>query len=288
MKYYWIKLRTDFFNQDTIDFLLSQKNGCEYVVLYQMLCLNTANLNGTLATQMGEVIVPYNIEKIVRDTKYFDYDTIVVALELYKQIGLIYVEEDGNLKITDIERMIGSESATREAIKKREQRLKKKLEGTQVGTKCLTDIDIRDKRLDIRDKDIDIDIINDDDDKEVEDKNIIDYFNNNFHCIVQKEYEELTNWEKTFSDDVILYAMDLSIMNNVRTMNYISSILRNWKEKGYKTLEECKNDKKPADAKKEHFKKENIVPSWVDKEIKREEISDEELAELEKEFEIFN
>ena len=44
-KYYWIKLRTDFFNQETIDFLLSQPNGCEYVVLYQMLCLQTANTN---------------------------------------------------------------------------------------------------------------------------------------------------------------------------------------------------------------------------------------------------
>ena len=137
-KYYWIKLKTDFFNQETIDFLLSQKNGCEYVVLYQMLCLQTANTNGMLASQIGEVIIPYDIEKIVRDTKYFDYDTIVVALELYKQIGLIYVEEDGNLKITDIERMVGSESASREAIKKREQRLRKKIEqGTKKGTKCL-------------------------------------------------------------------------------------------------------------------------------------------------------
>lgn len=50
-KYYWIKLRTDFFNQETIDFLLSQQNGCEYVVLYQMLCLQTANTGGSLINQ---------------------------------------------------------------------------------------------------------------------------------------------------------------------------------------------------------------------------------------------
>lgn len=88
-KYYWIKLRTDFFNQETIDFLLSQTNGCQYVVLYQMLCLKTANTNGSFINQIGEVIVPYDIEKIVRDTKYFDYDTIVVALELFKKLGLV-------------------------------------------------------------------------------------------------------------------------------------------------------------------------------------------------------
>ena len=70
-RYYWIKLKTDFFNQQTIDFLLSQKNGCEYIVLYQMLCLNTANNNGEMCSKIGEMIVPYNVEKIVRDTKYF-------------------------------------------------------------------------------------------------------------------------------------------------------------------------------------------------------------------------
>lgn len=136
-KYYWIKLRTDFFNQETIDFLLSQSNGCQYVVLYQMLCLKTANTNGSFINQIGEVIVPYDVDRIVRDTKYFDYDTIVVALELFKKLGLVYIEEDGNLRITEIEKLVGSESATREAIKKRQQRLKKKIEGTTKGTKCL-------------------------------------------------------------------------------------------------------------------------------------------------------
>lgn len=152
-KFYWIKLKTDFFNREDIDFMLSQPNGCQYVVLYQMLCLNTANTSGELINKIGEMIVPYNIEKIVRDTKYFDFDTVAVALELYKKLGLIYEQEDGNLKITDVERMIGSESANREAIKKREQRLKKKIEGTQEGTNC--PIEYRDKSIDIRYKILD-------------------------------------------------------------------------------------------------------------------------------------
>ena len=149
-KYYWIKLKTDFFNQDTIDFLLSQNNGCEYVVLYQMLCLKTANNNGILATNVGEMIVPYDVSKIARDTKYFSEDTVRVALELYKQLGLIYEGDNNLLRIFEIERMVGTESATREAIKKREQRLKKKIEqGTQEGTNCLTEIEYRDKSIDI-------------------------------------------------------------------------------------------------------------------------------------------
>lgn len=158
-RFYWIKLKTNFFSREDIDFLLSQKNGCQYVVLYQMLCLQTANTNGEMINVLGEVIVPYDVNKIVRDTKYFDFDTVTVALELFKKLGLIYQEENGNLKITDLINMVGSESASRDAIKKREQRLNKKrleLERDNIrdtkGTKCL--IEYRDKSIENRDIDI--------------------------------------------------------------------------------------------------------------------------------------
>lgn len=126
-KFYWIKLKTDFFNLDEIDFLLSQKNGCEYVVLYQMLCLQVANTNGKLQKQFGEIIVPFDIDKIQRETKYFDFDTIAVALELYKKLGLVYQDENGTLTISHYEELVGSE--TQWAIDKRKAREIKKLKG---------------------------------------------------------------------------------------------------------------------------------------------------------------
>lgn len=125
-KFYWIKLKTDFFNQETIDFLMSQPNGCQYVVLYQMLCLRTANNGGTLATNIGEMIVPYDVNKIVRDTKYFDFDTVTIALGLFKQLGLIYEGDENILKISNFELMVGSESASKEAERQRKSRAKRK------------------------------------------------------------------------------------------------------------------------------------------------------------------
>ena len=154
-RYYWIKLKTNFFNQDEIDFLLSQKNGCEYVVLYQMLCLNTANTNGKLENRIGEMIVPYDVDKIVRDTKYFDYDTVVVALELYKKLSLIYLNENGCLMIANYDEMVGSETSSAKRV--REWRAKQE---TQKTLQCNNDVthnviqENRDKSLDIRDKDI--------------------------------------------------------------------------------------------------------------------------------------
>ena len=129
-------MNNDINNQETIDFLLSQKNGCQYVVLYQMLCLNTANNDGMLASTVGEMLVPYDVNKIMRDTKYFDFDTVTVALELFKKLGLIYEELDNVLKITGYEDMVGSE--TDSAKKIREWREKKKLQCNENVTHNVT------------------------------------------------------------------------------------------------------------------------------------------------------
>ena len=74
--FYWIKLRKEFMDSETIDFLMSQKNGANYVVLYQMLIMKTLNTEGRLCNIIGDCIIPFDVEKIQRDCKWFDIDTI--------------------------------------------------------------------------------------------------------------------------------------------------------------------------------------------------------------------
>ena len=99
---------------------MSQPDGANYVVLYQMLCLKTINTHGRLERQIGEVIIPYDAEKIQRDCKWFSIDTVRVALTVFQKLGLIYQEENGVLLISNFENMVGSE--TDYAIQKRNQR----------------------------------------------------------------------------------------------------------------------------------------------------------------------
>lgn len=169
-RYYWIKLTDHFLTSDTVDFLLSQKNGANYVVLYQMLCLKSVNSNGLLARQIGEIIVPYDVEKIQRDCKHFDIDTVRVALELYKKLGLVYEQQDGILQITDFDRLVGSQTISAE---KKQIQIANRQSGKQGGIKVENfppEIKI------LRDKDIDI-----------EEKNIIKKENPK----IQQEFEEV-------------------------------------------------------------------------------------------------
>ena len=49
-RFYWMKLKESFMTSDTIDYFMSQPDGANYVVLYQMLCLKTINLLGARQT----------------------------------------------------------------------------------------------------------------------------------------------------------------------------------------------------------------------------------------------
>ena len=109
-KFYWLKLKTEFMTGDIVDFLMSQKNGANYVVLYQMLCIKTINTKGELAIKLGDILVPYDVEKIQRDLKWFDIETVRVALELYKRLGLVYEQNGGILAIANFDEIVGGET----------------------------------------------------------------------------------------------------------------------------------------------------------------------------------
>lgn len=160
-RYYWIKLKDNFFDDDgPADFLMSQPDGANYVVLYQMLCLKTINTNGRLSNQIGEVIIPYDIEKIRRTCKYFSADTIRIALNLYKALNLIYEDVNGTLVIAEYGTLVGSE--TDAAARMRNSRTVRNAAlpaAVTDGEHCANNVttEIRDKEiksLEIRDKEI--------------------------------------------------------------------------------------------------------------------------------------
>ena len=158
-RYYWIKLKESFMNSDTVDYFMSQPNGANYVVLYQMLCLKTINTGGRLERQIGEVIIPYDIEKIQRDCKFFSADTIRIALKLYQSFGLIYVDDGGVLVLTDHRNLVGSETdyAQQKRVQRKDQPVLPTADNVHddVHADVHTDIrdkETRDKRVETREK----------------------------------------------------------------------------------------------------------------------------------------
>lgn len=128
-KYYWLKLKEDFFDDDAIEWLEEQPKGKEYALFYLKLCLKSLKTDGVLIRIVGTMLVPYDMKKLSEITKT-DFDTVVVAMELLKNIGLVEILENGEIFLPGLQQMVGSE--TQWAKYKREG---KKLEDFQSDSK---------------------------------------------------------------------------------------------------------------------------------------------------------
>lgn len=149
-RYYWMRLKSSFLDSEAVDYLMSQKDGANYVVLYQKLCLMTINTGGVLAYNLGKITVPFNIDKIVRECKHFSSDTVRVALKLYIDLELIHKDPDtGFLVINNFNELVGSE--TYGAIRKREKN-KNLLTYNERKKGGNFPLENRDKRLEIREE----------------------------------------------------------------------------------------------------------------------------------------
>lgn len=129
-RFYWFKLKLSFLTSDKVDILMSQKNGAYYIVIYQILCLKTLNSNGELATHINEIVMKWDDEKIQRECKWFDIDTIRVAKRLFLELGLLVLNDSGSLEIKDHNELIGCETGS--AIDTRRYRVEKT---KQISTK---------------------------------------------------------------------------------------------------------------------------------------------------------
>ena len=246
-RYYWIKLKESFMTSDAVDFMMSQPGGANYVVLYQMLCLKTINTDGRLSRKIGEIIIPYDVEKIRRDCKWFSTDTVRIALDLYKRFGLIYEDVDGTLVLAEHKQLVGSE--TDWAAKKQRQRNEARAlpSGDNVPTDVPQNVpidnrDIEIKRLDTRErvKEEDVVVCNpfgDNDNDSRPDLNSVEiYASRNLQYLSPYNMQELISFRDSLPDDLIRYAIDQACANGVRTYAYTRSILNSYVSNGFKCI----------------------------------------------------
>lgn len=246
-RYYWIKLKDSFMSSDEIDYLMSQPDGANYVVLYQMLCLKTINTNGCLVSKIGEMLIPYDAEKIQRECKWFPLSTVRLALTVYKQIGLIFENPDGTLSISDYQNMIGSETDWAAKNRKiRSNAANKELQAghdtghttghnvsTDGGENVPTEKEIeKDKDIENRER------VRDNGSPTVDAglAEIIRSFEDNLGGFPPAAREDLLGWREIFTNDLILLAIKKAALAGVRKWSYVNGILKVWKNEGVRTL----------------------------------------------------
>lgn len=115
-KYYWLRLKRDFFKRHDITLVEAMENGKDYVLFYLKLLCESIDHNGNL--RFSETI-PYN-EKMLSVITNTNIDIVKSAIQVFQELNMIEILDDGTLYMQEITTMIGSE--TKWAEKKREYR----------------------------------------------------------------------------------------------------------------------------------------------------------------------
>nr|DAV89298.1 MAG TPA: Replication initiation and membrane attachment [Caudoviricetes sp.] len=243
-RYYWLKLPEDFFQSETIRWLEEQPNGIYYSNFYLKLCLMSINDNGMLIRRVGEMYIPYDIKRLSELTN-INSDTIMIAINLLKKLGLLEVLDNGAFYLNQVKNMVGSESESAKRVRKHRNKTKAlqcnetETQKKQLCNKSVTQnetTDIRDKIIDIRDKRIDIRVI----DKEnatttdIQKKEVIDIYMNNINYSINSiEYERLIDDIDEYGVEWVKEAITRAVIQGKRKLGYIEAILNNWKVNGY-------------------------------------------------------
>lgn len=152
-RYYWLKLKEDFYDDDTMQYIEEQENGIYYSNFYMKLCLKALKSEGKLIRLIGDTLIPYDTKSLSKLTGV-PVDTVRVAMNLFEHIGLVKILDTGELYLTQMEEMIGSETDKAQIM--RRKRAEEKRLGNNVTTalpECYTEKEIeKEKELE---KDID-------------------------------------------------------------------------------------------------------------------------------------
>nr|DAT62977.1 MAG TPA: DnaD like replication protein [Caudoviricetes sp.] len=127
-KYYYLRLKDNFFDSDELKILESMKDGYLYSNILLKLYLRSLKNDGKLVVNDR---IPYNAEMLASVTGH-QIGTVKQALSIFKDLGLIDVLENGAIYMLDIQNFIGRGSS--EADRKREYRQRIESDRTNVQT----------------------------------------------------------------------------------------------------------------------------------------------------------
>ena len=127
-RFYWLKLKRDFFKRHDIRIIESMPNGKDYILFYLKLLCESVDHNGEL--RFSEQI-PYSEEMLstVTDT---NIDIVRSAIKVFTQLEMMEILDDGTIFMQEVQKMIGSAANNENANRQRRHREKLKIAQTQL------------------------------------------------------------------------------------------------------------------------------------------------------------
>ncbi|HFU4203021.1 TPA: phage replisome organizer N-terminal domain-containing protein [Streptococcus suis] len=140
-KYYYLKLKDNFFESDEAIILESMPDGYIYSNILLKLYLRSLKNNGLL---MFNDLIPYNAQMLATITRHH-VGVIEKAIQIFQQLRLIEILDNGAIYMTNIQNFVGQSSTNADRMRESRRQL-------QMLNKCAPEIEIeieKDIKLDI-------------------------------------------------------------------------------------------------------------------------------------------
>lgn len=141
-RFYWLKLKKDFFQQHQIKVLKALPNGRLYALIYLELLAESTTHDGELRYSK---MLPYDtvtLASVIDEDK----DNVEKAIETLVNLEMVEILDDGTIYMREIQKLIGSETGKAERM--RDYRERKKVENATSLPQC--SLENRDKRIENR------------------------------------------------------------------------------------------------------------------------------------------
>lgn len=135
-KFYWLKLKRDFFKRHDVRIIEEMPNGKDYILFYLKLLLESIDHEGEL--RFSDTI-PYN-EQMLSVITNTNIDIVRSAMKVFVELNMIEIFDDQTIYMAEVQKLIGSETAGAERVRKHRQN-RKLLQCNTDETKSNTEID---------------------------------------------------------------------------------------------------------------------------------------------------
>lgn len=121
-RFYWLKLKRDFFKRHDIRIVESMPNGKDYVLFYLKLLCESVDHEGAL--RFSDTI-PYSAEMLATITDT-NVDIVKSAVKIFCELKMMDISSDHTIFMTEVNRMIGSAVDNDNANRQRRYRERQK------------------------------------------------------------------------------------------------------------------------------------------------------------------
>lgn len=240
-KFYWLKLKEDFFRQKEIKKLRKIAGGDTYTIIYLKMQLLSLRNEGILYYEGTEETFEEQLSLEIDE----EIDNVKVTLAFLFNNNLIEEISDNEFVLSKASECIGKEGSSAKRMRKlRENQVNKQIKG-QTTLQCdtvVTDGDKnvmteREKEIERREKRKEIDI-----EKEIENKSsvvvsnieVFKYFEQCGFLLSAIQMDLIVADIEVYSAKWLMDAAERSVKAGKINYNYVQGILRNWKAEGRK------------------------------------------------------